>query len=144
MNPAEQFAKLMFELTKKYNAYMDEALSPYLTEAQLTVLEFVHEQKKVKPSDILPYLATSPAAVTMLLDRMEKSGLIARLRDEKDRRIVWVNLTEKGKREVVRGKKMRERFFQTMLGAISEHNQQLFLYLFRKLIEEGSSLDSDA
>ena len=44
--------------------------------------------ERMKPSDLIEYLSTTPAAVTTLLDRMEKAELIVRVRDEKDRRIV--------------------------------------------------------
>lgn len=41
-------------------------------------------------------LGLSPNAITPLLDRLEKSGLIRRRRDLKDRRVVHVDLTDKG------------------------------------------------
>lgn len=134
MSRADEFGKLFFKLSKDYKAYIDEALAPHLTEGQLAVLEFALENGKVKPSDFLPYLSTTPAAVTTLLDRMEKSGLIQRVRDAEDRRVVWVHLTEKGKREGLRGIKIRERYFKRSIELISEHNQQLFIYLFGKVI----------
>lgn len=133
MSRADEFAKLFFKLSKDYKAYIDEALAPYLTEGQLAVLEVALEKGKVKPSDFLPYLSTTPAAVTTLLDRMEKNGLIQRVRDEHDRRVVWVHLTEKGKREGLRGIKIRERYFKNAIDLISEHNQQLLIYLLGKV-----------
>jgi len=140
MSRVDEFSKLFFKLSKDYKAYIDDALAPHLTEGQLTVLEFALEHGKVKPSDFLPYLSTTPAAVTTLLDRMEKNALIQRVRDASDRRIVWVHLTEKGKREGLRGIKIRERYFQRSLEMISEHNQQLFVYLFGKVTAEQDEL----
>ncbi|MNI42474.1 Transcriptional regulator HosA [compost metagenome] len=87
----------------------------------------------MKPSDLIEFLATTPAAVTTLLDRMEKNGLITRERDEKDRRIVWVNVTEIGKAECERGIRIREQLLDTYLSRISAHNQQLFVYLLGKV-----------
>ncbi len=130
-----EFAKLWWKLSKDLRTHMETELAPTLTEGQLTVLErlLASERDRMKPSDFIEYLATTPAAITTLLDRMEKSGLIERERDEKDRRIVWVLVTEKGRFECERGVQIRERFLQQYLSRISSHNQQLLVYLLGKV-----------
>jgi len=87
----------------------------------------------MKPSDLIPFLATTPAAVTMLLDRMEKNNLIRRDRDDQDRRIVWVSLSDKGRMETERGVAIRNDFMNSVLSNISMHNQQLLVYLLGKM-----------
>ncbi len=87
----------------------------------------------MKPSDFIEHLETTPAAITTLLDRMERNELIVRERDERDRRIVWVTMTEKGMRECERGAQVRSEFLHGHLGRISQHNQQLLVYLLGKV-----------
>ncbi|GIO55180.1 MarR family winged helix-turn-helix transcriptional regulator [Paenibacillus cellulositrophicus] len=128
-----EFAKMWSKLSKDYKLHMENELAPALTESQLTVLEVLSDQERMKPSDLTPLLATSPAAVTMLLDRMEKNGLIQRERDLNDRRIVWVSISEKGKNEVLRGLQIRDAFLSGVLSRISLHNQQLLVYLLGKI-----------
>ena len=128
-----EFAKLWFKLSKDFKLHMENELAPTLTESQLTVLEYLIAHDRMKPSDLLDFLATTPAAVTTLLDRMEKNELIARERDEKDRRIVWVNVTDKGRAECQRGLEVREAFLNSYLNRISAHNQQLLVYLLGKV-----------
>ncbi|WP_342551628.1 MarR family winged helix-turn-helix transcriptional regulator [Paenibacillus sp. FSL R7-0652] len=127
------FAKCWSRLTKDYKLHMDQELAPSLTEAQLAVLEVLEDHDKMKPSDLIPFLATTPAAVTMLLDRMEKNGLICRDRDDQDRRIVWVSLSDKGRMETKRGVAIRNEFMNSVLSNISMHNQQLLVYLLGKI-----------
>ncbi|WP_405152981.1 MarR family winged helix-turn-helix transcriptional regulator [Paenibacillus sp. FSL K6-0108] len=127
------FAKCWSKLTKDYKLHMDHELAPSLTEAQLAVLEVLEDHEKMKPSDLIPFLATTPAAVTMLLDRMEKNGLIRRDRDDQDRRIVWVSLSDKGRMETERGITIRNEFMNSVLSNISMHNQQLLVYLLGKM-----------
>ncbi|MGE6574628.1 MarR family winged helix-turn-helix transcriptional regulator [Paenibacillus xylanexedens] len=127
------FAKCWSRLTKDYKLHMDQELAPSLTEAQLAVLEVLEDHQKMKPSDLIPYLSTTPAAVTMLLDRMEKNDLIRRNRDNQDRRIVWVSLSEKGRMETERGITIRNEFMNSVLSNISMHNQQLLVYLLGKM-----------
>ncbi|MBR2568792.1 MAG: MarR family transcriptional regulator [Paenibacillus sp.] len=136
---ANDFSKQWSKLTKEYKSVMDDALAPSLTESQLIVLEHVAEYGRVKPSDLLPHLATTPAAVTTLLDRMEKNALIMRERDQADRRIVWVSLTAFGEQEMKRGISIRETYWNSLLDRISLHNQQLLLLLLNKLTATPSS-----
>lgn len=129
----QEFAKLWYKLSRDMKFHMESELAPSLTESQLAVLELLIPEERMKPSDFIPLLSTTPAAVTTLLDRMEKSGLIERIRDEKDRRIVWVSVTELGKSECARGIGVRKRFIESYLNRISSRNQQLLVYLLGKV-----------
>lgn len=130
---ADEFSKIWSRLSKDYKNMMDEALAPSLTESQLIVLERISHFDRVKPSDLLQHLETTPAAVTTLLDRMEKNALIIRERDLADRRIVWVSLTSFGQQEMSRGVEIRESYWNDTLSRISAHNQQLLILLLTKL-----------
>jgi DNA-binding MarR family transcriptional regulator len=44
-------------------------------------------------SDLACRLGVTPAEVSVLVDRMEEHGFVERVRDEEDRRVVWVRLT---------------------------------------------------
>jgi DNA-binding MarR family transcriptional regulator len=129
----QEFAKLWWKLSKDLHNHMDTELAPSLTVGQLNVLELLLARDRMKPSDFIEFLTTTPAAITTLLDRMEKAELITRERDEKDRRIVWVHVSEKGRSEWERGIQIRERFLQSYLSRISSHNQQLLVYLLGKV-----------
>ncbi|MDO7904987.1 MarR family transcriptional regulator [Paenibacillus sp. JX-17] len=128
-----EFAKLWSKLTKDYKTYMEEHLAPGLTESQLVVLEVLYEAGRMKPSQLIPILETTPAAVTMLLDRMEKNGLISRVRHLDDRRMIWIYLTERGKEEAKRGVQIRNSFMSDVLDRISQHNQNLLVFLLNKI-----------
>ncbi|MCL6456395.1 MAG: MarR family transcriptional regulator [Gorillibacterium sp.] len=130
---SNDFIKLWHKLSKDMKLHMDGKLSPTLTEGQLHVLELLSKDKRMKPSDFLEYLETTPAAITTLLDRMEKAELVTRERDEKDRRIVWITVTDKGRSECIRGIDIRQRFIDSHLSRISTHNQQLLVYLLGKV-----------
>ncbi len=133
MQAPEELAKLWYKYTQEYRLYMEQHLA--LTEGQFIVLDYLLDRPMdaVKPSDLLPHLSTTPAAVTTLLDRMEKNGLIVRKRDDRDRRVVWIMPTDKGKSEGDQGRLVRRQFFEQTLDRLSRHNQQLFIYLFGKV-----------
>ncbi|MFD1955657.1 MarR family transcriptional regulator [Paenibacillus thailandensis] len=129
---SDDFTKVWSKLSRDWKFTLEQALAP-LTEGQLGVLELLLEHQPMKPSDLLQYLSTTPAAITTLLDRMERNELIVRTRDERDRRIVWVTVTEKGKKEASRGAEIRSKVIGDSLDRISSHNQQLLVYLLGKV-----------
>jgi len=133
MDHAAEFVKSWTKLSKDWNAQMETELAPQLTAGQLEVLELLQTHEPMKPSDLLPYLETTPAAVTTLLDRMERAGLVERNRDEGDRRIVWVTMTDLGRAEVERGVEVRSSIVNRSLDRISSHNRQLLVYLIGKV-----------
>lgn len=129
---SEDFIRLWTKLSREWKINLEQSLAP-LTEGQLNVLELLLGSEPKKPSDLIPLLSTTPAAVTTLLDRMERSGLIVRTRDENDRRIVWITVSTKGKTEAERGRKVRNILIEQSLDSISTHNQQLLVYLLGKV-----------
>lgn len=136
---AAEFTRLWTKFSKEWKLYLEDALAPHLTEGQLNVLELMLQHEPMKPSDLLQYLNTTPAAITTLLDRMERGGLITRSRDQSDRRIVWVTVTEKGHREAKRGMGLREAYINDALDGLSVHNQQLLVYLLGKVVYADES-----
>jgi DNA-binding MarR family transcriptional regulator len=54
----------------------------------------------LRPTDLASILERSPNSISMLVDRMVKAGLVRRTRDKKDRRVVFVSMTDKGMQAV--------------------------------------------
>ncbi|MFF2482237.1 MarR family winged helix-turn-helix transcriptional regulator [Paenibacillus sp. NPDC058071] len=129
---SEEFTRLWTKLTRDWKMSLEEQLAP-LTEGQLNVLELMLQHEPMKPSDLLQYLSTTPAAITTLLDRMERNELVIRTRDDNDRRIVWVSVSDKGRSEAERGSAIRATLIGESLDRISSHNQQLLVYLLGKV-----------
>jgi len=75
----------------------DRVFSEYdLTTEQHTVLMAIKNiSGPVRITDIARWLDRSVNSVSMIIDRMVKAGLVKRTRDRKDRRTVFVTLTNK-------------------------------------------------
>jgi len=71
-----------------------------LTSEQFAVLASIKSRGPLRPSDLASMLERSPNSISMLVDRMVKAGLVKRTRDRKDRRTVFVNMTDKGREGV--------------------------------------------
>jgi len=68
-----------------------------ITWEQVSVLGAIKSRGPLRPSDLALILERTANSTSMLVDRMVKAGLVRRTRDRKDRRVVTVSLTEKGK-----------------------------------------------
>lgn len=64
-----------------------------LTIPQLLVLDQVKEAPKTI-GEISQLIDLSYSTVSGIVDRLERSGMVCRKRDEKDRRVVWVMVDE--------------------------------------------------
>ncbi|MEK3881375.1 MarR family transcriptional regulator [Paenibacillus sp. PL2-23] len=129
---SDDFTRLWTKLSREWRINLEQSLAP-LTEGQLNVLELLLDSQPMKPSDLIQFLSTTPAAITTLLDRMERNELIVRTRDDNDRRIVWISVSDKGKTEAERGRHIRSSMIEQSLDRISIHNQQLLVYLLGKV-----------
>jgi DNA-binding MarR family transcriptional regulator len=71
-----------------------------LTGPQVWAIKVIAEQEKVRVSELAKRMYLHPATVGGILDRLEKRGLIFRIRSNSDRRVVEVELTAKGQQLV--------------------------------------------
>lgn len=67
-----------------------------LTASQFSTLKVLRLHGPLAQRDIAKYLLKSGGNVTMVVDNLEREGLVARVRDTEDRRIVFVRLTSEG------------------------------------------------
>jgi DNA-binding MarR family transcriptional regulator len=86
-------------LIKAYNLVLRETRGR-LTECTLSqfdvVAHLVREKHGMTAVELSRRLLVTAGNITGLIDRMEKSGLVKRVRDTKDRRTIRIQLTQKG------------------------------------------------
>jgi DNA-binding MarR family transcriptional regulator len=67
-----------------------------LTGPQSTLLRTLVKEGPLSSASLSRRLYVTPSNITGIIDRLEKKGLVERIRKERDRRIVLINLTESG------------------------------------------------
>lgn len=81
------------EVTRKYKPFLDKL---GLTYTQYIVMLVLWEEEKISMHELGKRLYLDSGTLTPLLVKMEKRGLVERVRNEKDEREVIVAATEKG------------------------------------------------
>lgn len=110
--------------------------------AEKHILFLVYELKNGQPvttSEIAKSTGVTLGAVTHQINAMEKQGLITRLSDTNDRRIVLIELTKKGSEQIV---KLKKEFFQktqTLIDFLGEKDTSDLIRLVKKLSEFGEA-----
>jgi DNA-binding MarR family transcriptional regulator len=94
-----------------------------LTTEQWGVLTAIKSRGPLRPSDLAVILERTPNSMSMLIDRMVKAGLVRRTRDRKDRRVVTVSSTEKGKAAVEPAVIAGWEFIHQILSQLSDDDQ---------------------
>jgi DNA-binding MarR family transcriptional regulator len=85
MQAGERYTKA---LNKKFN----------VSAPQVATLLTLFDEGPLSPSMIARHIMVNSSTVTGIIDRLEQKGLVFRLRNSPDRRIVTVELTESGKK----------------------------------------------
>jgi len=116
----------------------DEAAGSHgLTTEQYAVLSTLdYFGGTMKVSDIASWLERSPNSMSMIVDRMVKVELITRKRDRKDRRLVYVTMTSKGKASLAPAARAIEESVFTILSPLSSDNRRTLLGLLEDVKHE--------
>ncbi|MBC7543782.1 MAG: MarR family transcriptional regulator [Candidatus Sericytochromatia bacterium] len=90
----EGLMRQLFTLSKDH--HLRDMAEMKLSNAQGMCLMVIGSTAPVTMGRIADYMALSSAAATSLVDRLVQSGWVSRQADDRDRRIVQVNLTSDG------------------------------------------------
>jgi MarR family 2-MHQ and catechol resistance regulon transcriptional repressor len=109
-----------------------------LSISQFGVLEILHHLGPLSPRDLCSKLLRSSGNVTLILDNLEKRDLIRRERDQRDRRMVTIHLTEAGQALIAEVFPRQVDAIQTDLSVLNPAEQDELRRLCRKLgLQQG-------
>ena len=107
------------------NLCLDLVSSRYgISNEQGRLLSVIKSRGPMRPVDIATLLERAPNSMSMLVDRMVKAGLVRRTRDRKDRRAVFVSLTNKGNEAVEPAIPAIWEFMNKLLSVVSYDEQR--------------------
>ena len=106
-----------------------------LTGPQLVCLRTVGYQEGITPSGLAKEVELSQATVTGIIDRLEAQQLVARARDDRDRRRVSLRLTASGRSLLDKAPSPLQDQFVQRLGKLPEHEQRSIDTTLRKVVD---------
>jgi DNA-binding MarR family transcriptional regulator len=91
-----------------------------LSFAQYSLLFGLAAEPELSASKLASIADLAPATVTEMLDHLEADGLVERARSDRDKRVVLVSLTERGRMLVAQRRADWERRWQAALGEFDD------------------------
>jgi DNA-binding MarR family transcriptional regulator len=115
-----------------------------LSQARLIILVLLDssEESSMRSSELAERANVSRATITGLLDALEKSGLVVRTPDARDRRASCVKITEKGRALLRKVHPLLFRWTESILSALSARERGQLVTLLRKTQRAFSHSDS--
>lgn len=117
--------KLVIAIARSHNALFEKieknVQSFGLNTSEFGVLEMLHHKGPQAVQKVAEKILVSSGTVTYVIDKLQKKGLVERKKCDKDKRIYYVCLTEKG---------------DILIQDIFEKHKVFLSELFQKLTEE--------
>jgi MarR family transcriptional regulator, organic hydroperoxide resistance regulator len=90
------FEAVVYLYTESRRLTKELARRAQLTGPQLTVVKILESIGDLSLSELSDKIRAQNSTVTGIIDRMEREGLVQRVRSTEDRRVVHIRLTDKG------------------------------------------------
>ncbi|BFH69697.1 MAG: MarR family transcriptional regulator [Paenibacillus dendritiformis] len=104
-----------------------------LTVAQYSLLNVIERRGPGKVSMLAEQLGVTSSAVTVMIDRLLDSGLVDRVPDKSDRRVVLVSITEAGHHLLRQAQDRSRRTLTAYLSLLEEGELEQLVRLSEKL-----------
>jgi DNA-binding MarR family transcriptional regulator len=104
-----------------------------LTPGQVFMLHLIRNKSLCSVSKLAEKMEVAPSAITVMLDRLENHGFVSRTRDTSDRRVVIIELTDAGERELDHVLKVRKTIMQHCFKQMNANEVVSFIEGLEKL-----------
>lgn len=134
--PEDKYAPLIIELARLFkrdflNSFADSGLFP----GQEHMIITIEHKEGITVSALAEYFRLSLATVSVSVKRMEKSGFIMRVPDEKDARIAHLYLTDKAKACTSKLQQRCNKQEETITAGMNDEEKKQFYSLLQKAVE---------
>ncbi len=134
-------SRLIYRMRVLHNRYtVDE-----ITDTQFIVLRALRKNP-CNTSYLAHMLGVTLSAVTALINRLHRMGLVSRARQEKDRRQVWISITPKGLQLLSEVEERRNLLMAVYFSRVPESEREQLISLLKEaitLFEREDILDEE-
>ena len=100
---------------------------------QMVALDYAAHHPKVTMTELSKVLSIRLSSTTVLVDRLIREKMLRRERDEKDRRLVWVMVTPRGKKVISQIMEQKRRSIKDIFGVLSGRERDQYLSMISKV-----------
>ncbi|MEY9094644.1 MarR family winged helix-turn-helix transcriptional regulator [Paenibacillus sp. RC84] len=129
----DRYESTIFTVNRRLNAMIKDRMPEELTQEQYATLRYLQRRGQCTSSELAEIFCVGKSSITAIITRLVDKELITRLPDDKDRRVTYLALTDKGTAAV---NEMRLRIQELLAGVIKHFDGQeaiAFIETFEKL-----------
>ncbi len=126
---AEMIADVFVEAVRKAttSAICCEHSEEDITPSLMQCMQYVHLRGPSPMREIAAGLEVTLSAVSQLVDRLVRKGLMTREENQLDRRLAQVSLTESGESLVKQARERRSNWFESIVTAMPQEKRRAFI-----------------
>ncbi len=106
---------------------------------QMIALDLAAHKSRLKMCELAGALSIQMSSATVLVDRLVRQGMLKRERDDRDRRLVWVSATAKGKKIVGHIMEQKRLSIREIFGGLNAEERGQYLAILLKVRQNLAS-----
>lgn len=119
----------------------EQLLAPTgLSPVELRLLRTLAEKGPCSMALLASGTVVTPPAITNSVDHLEERGLVTRIRDTDDRRVVFVEITKQGEESLQKGLEIHRSFLKRLAAALEDEDLERLATILRKLARAAEDL----
>ena len=140
----EELIKEITKLQQRLNQTLDQSTSDAwinlnLTVAQLKSLFFIDSNGVTNSRSLASALGVTPSNMTGIIDRLAKQGLVSRQENPEDRRILLLQVTDKGRDTLVKLKESKTSHMSEVLACIDTEELSILAWGLSSLVKAAEA-----
>jgi DNA-binding MarR family transcriptional regulator len=114
---------------------LNELYTDYIPSNEFAVLQTLSNHSPLMASEIANELKVSSSHITAVTDRLVKKGYIRRVRSDSDRRIVYLEITDEGRKIAGEMDEIKNEYFGNKFNHLSDEEMKSMISFFTKLLD---------
>jgi DNA-binding MarR family transcriptional regulator len=118
---------------RKAAALVKCKLDEDMTNDQYYLLRYIKKKAKCTSTELASMFGVNKSAITAMTNRLVEKGLLQRTRDQNDRRVVYLTLTERGDEWITETEEKIHKLVESFITKFSEEEIEAFIQTYEKL-----------
>ncbi len=127
-----RFEELFWQVTRSMGQIWKNIFDEHFPGSQSYLVFILEQRGSMRMSELASALQLTAGAVTSASDKLIEHGYVERLRDEKDRRVVYLEITDKGRETMAELRLQGRQTMKTVFAHLDEEKLQQFIDTFEK------------
>ncbi|GIP21353.1 MarR family winged helix-turn-helix transcriptional regulator [Paenibacillus sp. J22TS3] len=137
----DRYVTALSSVTKRLNYEITKVVQDDMTVDQYQIMYYINAQERCTSTVLADAFCVGKSSITAIITRLVDRGLIERTRDEDDRRLIYLSLTDRGREVYDKADRKVQDMVSSYLTHFNQDEVESFIGTFEKLarlVGEGS------